>query len=133
MKKNLIIILAAVFVVAAVAVYYFTRPVDTSKQYYYSTGDAFVTNVIDSDKLIKTTVVLGLSQDIGDELDAKSAQVRDCVLYVLRNQTVEQYQMGDLQDQLSDAIVARLNETFPPEEGEAPLFAKAYFSDFVMQ
>ncbi|MEA4970125.1 MAG: flagellar basal body-associated FliL family protein [Candidatus Pelethousia sp.] len=133
MKKNLIIILIVVLVVAAGAVYYFTRPVDTSKQYYYSTGDAFVTNVLDSDKLIKTTVVLGLSQDIGNDLNEKSAKVRDCVLYVLRNQTVEQYQKGDLQDQLSDAIVGRLNEVFPPKEGEAPLFVKAYFSDFVMQ
>lgn len=133
MKKNLIIIIAVVIVVAAGAVYYFTRPVDTSKQYYYSTGDAFVTNVIDSDKLIKTTVVLGLSRDIGDELDEKSAMVRDGVLYVLRNQTVEQYQQGDLQGQLSDAIVERLNEVFPAQEGEAPLFVRAYFSDFVMQ
>ncbi len=133
MKKNSIIIIVAVILVAAGAVYYFTRPVDTNKQYYYSAGDAFVTNVIDSDRLIKTTVVLGLSQDVGDELDEKNAKVRDCVLYVLRNQTVEQYQQGDLQDQLSDAIVGRLNEIFPAHEGEAPLFVKAYFSDFVMQ
>ena len=133
MKKNTIIIIICVIAVAVGAVYYFTRPVETDKQYYYATGDAFVTNVLDSSKLIKTTVVLGLSRDAGDELDEKIAVVRDCVLNVLRNQTVEQYERGDLQDLLSAAIVERLNELFPAQQGEAPLFVKAYFSDFVMQ
>lgn len=133
MKKNIIIILIAIVAVAGGAVYFFTRPVDVNKQYYYSIGDAFVTNVLNSDKLIKTTVVLGLSQDVAEELTDKSAVVRDAVLYVLRNQTEEQYKQGNLQDQLSEAVVARLNTLFPEKEGVPPLFVKAYFSDFVMQ
>ncbi|MEA5058868.1 MAG: flagellar basal body-associated FliL family protein [Clostridia bacterium] len=133
MKKPIMIIIAAIAAAAiGIAAYFWAAP-DPAKQYYYSTGDAFVTNVLNSDRLIKTAVVLGISQDVGDDLNEKNAVLRDCILYVLRNQSEEQYQQGDLQQTLSNAIVERLNEIFPQEEGDAPLFVKAYFSDFVMQ
>lgn len=133
MKKPIIIAIAAVAVAAIGITVYFLGAPKPDRQYYHSTGEPFVTNVINSDKLIKTAVVLGLSKDVSDELTEKNAVLRDCILYVLRNQTEEQYQQGNLQQQLSDAIVSRLNGMFPQKEGEAPLFIKAYFNDFVMQ
>ena len=76
-----------------------------------------MTNVLNSDKLIKTAVVLGISRDETDELSDMNVVLRDCILSVLRSQTEEQYQQADLQQQLSDANVGRLNELFPQEEG----------------
>lgn len=132
MKKNSIIIIILVLAVVAGAVYFFLKPDDAGKEYYYSTGDPFVTNVVNSQMLVKTGVELTLSKDMGEKLATKKGVIRDAILYVLRTQTEEQYVQGDLRP-FSDAIVARLNELFPQEAGSAPLFVKANFTDFVTQ
>ncbi len=133
MKKPIIIVIAVIALAAiGIAASFLMKP-DPNKQYYYSTGDAFVTNVLNSQKLIKTAIVLGTSRDVTKDLAEKNAVLRDSILFELRNQTEEQYQQGDLQQQLSDDIVGRLNDLFPQKEGESPLFVQAYFSDFVMQ
>lgn len=132
MKKIIIIIIAAVVVAGGVLAYIFLIP-KAEKTFYYSTGDAFVVNVLDSSKLIKTTIVLGISQDKTDKLGDENAVLRDSILYVLRNQAEETYQRADLQDILSSQITERLNALYPVEEGERPLFLQAYFNDFVMQ
>jgi flagellar basal body-associated protein FliL len=133
MKKPMGIILLIAAVVIGVSAYFFFASSDGEEQYYYSVGEPFVTNVLDSDMLIKTAVVLETSSDVGKELDADSAVVRDCILNVLRGQTEEDFRQADLQLQLSDAIVSQLNALFPQEKGNSALFTRAYFTDFVMQ
>lgn len=132
-KKVLIIIIAVVLVGAAAAAFFLLQPKEV-KQFYISPGDAFVTNVLDSDRLIKTSVVLLTNDDQTEFLGEHNSAVRDTILSVLRGTSETEYRDANLQTMLSDKIVAKLNEQFPPEEAdELPKFAKVYFNDFVMQ
>jgi len=137
-KVLLIIIIVLVVAIAAVAYFLFLAPKNTElKTYFFSPGDAFVTNVLGTNRLIKTTMTLEITQDKATELTEKQPIIRDCIIYVLRSQTEEQFEDAELQTNLSNMILERLNALFPVEpkdDGEAiPLFMSVYFNDFVMQ
>ena len=136
MNKKIIIIIIAVVLVAGVAAAILLMQPREIKQFYYSPGDAFVTNVLDSDRLIKTTLVICTNGDQETLISEKNAVIRDTLLQVFRETPEEQYKSANLQTYLSDIRVARLNGLFPPEEGgenAVPRFARIYFNDFVMQ
>ena len=132
MKKTLIIVLAVVLVAVAALVWVFVIPHETPR-YFYSTGDAYITNVLDSESLIKTSMTLETSRDETDTLTAQNSAIRDCILNILRNQTEEVYKSGDMQEVISNQIINSLNQLFPAQEGESPLFLAVYFNDFVLQ
>lgn len=135
MKKLIIIIIAAVVVLGggAAAVFLFVLPGDDTIEYfYYNTGEAFVTNIVDSEFLVKAPITLEMTQDLTEDLTKKNAVVRDCIMRVLLHTPEEVYKSGNL-DQVSTSIVNELNAKFPPEDPEdPPIFSWAYFSDFVM-
>lgn len=131
MKKIIIIVVAVVLVLGAAAAVFLLMPREI-KYYYYSVGEPFVTNIIDSEYLVKAPITLEMTEDLTEDLTEKNAVVRDRILNVLMNTTEDVYRSGNLQ-QVSDAIVREMNMIFPQEDPEKPaIFTKAYFSDFVM-
>lgn len=115
MKKKLIIIIAAVLVLAVAAAVFFLMPkkIVTAN---LSVGEAFVVNILDSDMLAKVPVTLVINEKATEELTANNAQVRDCILGVLRRQTEEVYRSADMQKIVQQQIRDELNALFPSEE-----------------
>ncbi len=135
-KKMLIIIIAVVVLLAVAAGLYFfvfsKKDEETEPEIipsYYPLEDAFVTNVKDSGKLFKTTVILiADSPDLAELMTENQYLVRDEILFILRSLTEQDIASQTIQERLREQIPARLNEALGIEN-----FYSVMFSDFVMQ
>lgn len=135
MPKKLMIIIGAVLLIGgAVAVYFFVLRGSNQEEepvvvYNYAIENAFVTNVKDSTKLFKTTVILVVNEEGMEEtLDANIYIIRDTILFIMRNLTEEDISSSDIRDRLRNSIPAALNDALQIEN-----VISVYFSDFVMQ
>lgn len=131
-KKMILIIIIAVVLVGAAAAFFLLMPKE-EKTFYYSPGEAFVTNVLDSDRLVKATITFAISQDASDDLGERNSEIRDYVVYVLRNQSEDQFKDPEMQNNVAAQILDGLNMLFPVEADERPMFLDVHFNDFVMQ
>ena len=139
-KKKIVILLLLILLVVAIgagAAYYFIlRPAAAAaaaekpaELYEYAISDSFVTNVKDSNKLLKTTIVLVVDEkDLDDFLDENQYTIRDTILFILRGLTEDDIKNDDIQDTLRQSIPEALNEAL-----EIDSIVSIYFSDFVMQ
>ncbi len=138
MKKVIIIIAVLAIALGAAAYFIFLRgkaadseakPSQTPQLYTWAIEDYFVTNVKDSDKLFKISVVLVLNKPGMDEfLEAKQFTIRDALIFMLRDLTEDDISSPDIQDRLRVAIPEKLNKAL-----EIDNIVSAYFNDFVMQ
>lgn len=141
MKRKKIIIIAAaaaLLLAAGAAVYFFffrngeesEKGREKPEEYYeYAIKNSFVTNVKESSKLFKTTIVLVADEEGLDEFfEAKQSTVRDVILFMLRELTEEDIESADIQESLRVSIPAALNEALGVEN-----ITSIYFTDFVMQ
>jgi flagellar basal body-associated protein FliL len=97
--------------------------------YNYAIADSFVTNVKDSSKLFKTTVVLVLNKaEMDSFIKENQYTVRDTILFILRDLTEEDIKSSDIQDKLRISIPQALNAALKIDN-----IVSVYFSDFVMQ
>ena len=136
MNKKLIIIIAAVLVVAAaVCVYFFVIAKPPEKIYSdYEPGDYFVTNVKDSNSLIKTTIVLELYvyekdlDDITEYLTKNNHIIRDIIVFTLRSKTEEELRSQDIDKTLRQEIVQSISEQMGID-----YISTVYFNDYVIQ
>lgn len=133
-KKVMIIIL--VLVLAAAGVLYFTvfkgedeEPVRPEDNYYsYVPGDYFITNVKDSSRLLKVTIVLQLdSNKLEEKLKKEQYIIRDNILFYLRSLREEDILSEDIEDNLRANLKPILNEALGFES-----IVNIYFNDFVM-
>lgn len=132
------IVLSLLLIVAiAGGAYYFLiikkqQEIITAKEptyYTFELKDSFVTNVEDSKKLFKATIVLVLNKDKMDtELTAKLPLIRDTILFQLRDLTEEEISSPTIQGTLRKSIPAALNKALGITDVKS-----VYFSDFVMQ
>ena len=130
MKKVIIIVLAVVLVAAGVFSYFFFFSGDKEEEIVlFSPGDFFVTNVKDSTKLLKITVVLGLNTDKENEyLTENTPIVRDVILQVLRQNTEDQLKNAESQETIRKELTSALKQRL-----EMDYLVTVYFSDFVIQ
>lgn len=136
-NKKLLIILIVVVLLAAIGagIYFFVLKDDKEEDSaevvpsYYPLENAFVTNVKDSNKLFKTTVILiADSAELTELMTKKQYVIRDEILFILRSLTEEDIASQNIQERLRELIPARLNAALGIEN-----FYSAMFSDFVMQ
>jgi flagellar basal body-associated protein FliL len=135
-KKKVLTILAVLAILVTVGVVYTimsrSKADDTSGEptlYQYSVEDPFVTNVKDSQKLFKTTVILVTDEEGMDEFLAENQYViRDSILFIMRSLTEEDIESEDIQDVLRESIPVALNSALGIDS-----IVSIYFSDFVMQ
>ena len=135
MKKKVILLILVPLLIAAAGVsgyFFFLRNKDTSSEpqiYTYDIKDSFVTNVKDSNKLFKTTIVIVANSDqLTDLLTQKEYVVRDTILFLLRNLTEEDISSQTIQDTLRPKIADALNQALGIDS-----ITSVYFGDFVMQ
>jgi flagellar basal body-associated protein FliL len=133
MNKKLIPILAALIVVAAGALYFLVlSPGGEEKAAVYTEylpGEYFVTNVRDSDNLLKATPVLVLDTDkLSDELEKDNARVRDAINTVLCSIDKETLLDVNQRGLVKRAIIEAVNECLGITN-----VVDVLFNDFVMQ
>lgn len=137
-KKPVILIIVIVLLLAIIAggAYYFlvARKSQSQKKtqessYTYELDDAFVTNVKDSQKLFKASVVLVLDTDkLQDTLKKEQPVIRDTILFMFRDLTEEDICSDTIQDKLRKEIPAAINKKLHIKD-----VVSVYFGDFVMQ
>ena len=134
MKKKVIISIVIILVLAAVggAIYFLAlqdKGDESEPIYTYNIEDAFVTNVKDSNKLFKTTIVIVADSDqLADLLSKNQYIVRDTILFLLRDLTEEDIDSDTIQDTLRVEITDALNQALNIEN-----ITSVSFGDFVMQ
>lgn len=132
MKKKLIIIILILAVVGA-ALYFFVFSGPKKPEIsYYTPGDYFVTNIKDSTRLVKVTIVLGLesTDPTGTEeyLTKVNHVIRDIVVFTLRDKTEEELRSDAIRDTLTVELVKNINEGLGVD-----YIKTIYFNDFVIQ
>ena len=140
MKKQPLIIILVILILVIVAggLYYMLVLKDQAanssaetepKVYTYALDDSFITNVKDSRKLFKTTIILVSSaEDLKETLDANQYIIRDTILFILRDLTEEEICSDTIQDTLRKEIPDALNQALKIDS-----ITSVYFGDFVMQ
>lgn len=133
-KKKLIIIIALVVAVAVGAGYYFffmpkgEKPIVYA---YYSPGEYFVTNVKDSSRLLKSSIVLVLNTEdskLQENLTTENARIRDTIIFLLREQGEDELRSTGNKDDLRKNIIEQLNIQLNIDN-----IVDVLFNDFVMQ
>lgn len=149
-KKILIPIILVVVLAVAAVLYFFVFTGEKPVVYtYFTPGDYFVTNVKDSNRLLKTVVVM-----VYDEKDKKLTElmavnqslIRDTVIFILRDLNEAAIKDQTTVENLRQIIRDRLNEVLGLSENqiEDPTAASGFrvegsyiydilFSDYVMQ
>ncbi len=95
---------------------------------YYSPGEYFVTNLFESESLVKVTVSLGMSEDQTEMLTNENALVRNDITFILRSLKEEDFNDPNLEKTLSDKICSKLNSEF-----QVDIFKRVIFSDLLVQ
>ena len=120
-KKALIIIIAAVVVVGAAAFVFLSgmlggggeeEPVDKPVELsYYVPGDYFVTNIVQSELLLKATISLGFDKATVDAnvLKERTSEIRDVINRELRTLTEEDVNDPDILDILKERLLISLS------------------------
>lgn len=131
--KKIIIIIAVALVVAGAAVYLlFLMPPPAPETFYYVPGDYFVTNIADSTRLLKTTIVLEISAPKPDEVTAYLTEnnhiLRDVIVFTLRSKTEDELRSNDIEKTLRLEIVDNLESKMGLDYIET-----IYFNDYVIQ
>jgi flagellar basal body-associated protein FliL len=139
MSKTLIIIVlvAVILVIAAAASYYFFiwRGQDTGDSepqveegVVFHTGEVFVTNLRNSELLLKTDVFISVPNRNLSILQDNVQLVRDRIIRVLRSFTEEDILNENLQDMVRDRIKSDLQNTLNIDK-----ILDVYFTEFVLQ
>lgn len=132
MKKILIIIAIAVVVAGAAAYLLFFMPAPEPETVYYVPGDYFVTNIADSTRLLKSTIVLELSttdkEGVTKYLTENNHIIRDIIVFTLRSKTEDELRSNGIEDTLRTEIVGNLETKMGLD-----YMKTIYFNDYVIQ
>jgi len=132
MKKILIIVIATLIVAGAAVYLLFLMPPPAAETVYYVPGDYFVTNIADSTRLLKTTIVLELSTTDPDGVTAYLTEnnhiLRDIIVFTLRSKTEEELRSNEIEKTLRDEIVNNLESKMGLD-----YIVTIYFNDYVIQ
>ena len=95
----------------------------------YDPGEYFITDVKGGGSLLKTDIMIYVEDDrLEEQLIENNHIIRNDIIFILRNMTAEELKAEGVEQTLSGAITARLNEEFATES-----FTRIYFNEFVIQ
>jgi flagellar basal body-associated protein FliL len=133
MKKKILIIIPVILALGA-ALYFFViaAPPKPAEKSFYATGDSFVTNIKDSARLAKITVVLGILSNETEKADEflkeHNQMIRDTIVFTLRSKTEAELRADNVKDDLCDELIKNLNTAL-----EIDYISGVYFTDYVIQ
>lgn len=127
--KKAVIILMIILTVGAGGFFIWRGQVEKDHSFNYDPGDYFVTDMTNSKRLLKTDIVIHMSDVRKQEFYAdNNHRIRNAILFVLRSKTEEELRTKDIESVLDQELRARLNSEFANGE-----FIKIYFNEFVIQ
>jgi flagellar basal body-associated protein FliL len=132
MKKILIIIIAVVVVVGAAVYFLFLSPPPKPETIFYVPGEYFVTNIADSTRLLKATIVLEISTTEPDAvtlyLTENNHIIRDNIVFTLRSKSEGELRSEGIEETLRTEIVKNLESKMGLD-----YITTIYFNDYVIQ
>jgi flagellar basal body-associated protein FliL len=132
MKKIIIIIAAVLLVAGGVTYFVFLKPAPEPELSYYSPGENFVTNIKDSVRLLKTSVVLEISttdtEKVTEYLTENNHVIRDIIVFALREKTEDELRSMGVEEELREELKQNISEKMGVD-----YLQKVYFNDFVIQ
>lgn len=135
-NKGIIVLLVLIIVLGAAAAIYFVMFAPNKEtadhRSSYVPGDYFITNVKESENLVKTTIVLVVDKSKEDTeffemLTDKNYIIRDAIVMILRSKTYEELCADDVKSVLTEEIVSKVNEALGITN-----IVTIYFSDYVV-
>lgn len=132
--KKIIIIVLIILIVGGAVYWFLLKPPAEPVTSYHVPGDFFVTNVKDSTRLLKTTIVIELLIQKSEETKIKefltenNHVIRDTIVFTLREKTEDELRAIEVDDALRKEIVKRLSERM-----ELDYIQTIYFNDYVIQ
>lgn len=131
--KKILIIIGVVLVVAGAAAYFlFLAPPPEPETMYYVPGDYFVTNISDSTRLLKSTIVIEISttdtKGVNEYLTENNHIIRDIIVFTLRSKPEAELRSNGIEDTLRTEIVENLKEKMGLD-----YITTIYFNDYVIQ
>jgi len=131
-KKVIIIVVIALVAVGAAAYFLFLSGPGEPKDGFYTPGDYFVTNIKNSERLVKVTLVLGISTPdlvkAQKQLTEVNHVIRDIIVFSLREKTEDELRADSIKETLNKELVKKLNEWLGID-----YITTIYFNDFVIQ
>ena len=132
MKKILIIVIVVMILMGVAGYLLFLMPPPPVETIYYVPGDYFVTNIADSTRLLKTTIVLELSTAEADKvteyLTENNHILRDIIVFTLRSKTEDELRSNGIEETLRTEIVNNLESKMGLD-----YIVTIYFNDYVIQ
>lgn len=132
-KPNYLVLIIAILALGTAAYLFFFKDRDSAGDepvlLNYVIEDPFVTNVKNSSKLFKTTVVLVVNEEkISEFLDTNLYIIRDEILFIIRDLAEEDITKQGIEEELRVSMPKALNEALQIDS-----IISVLFSDFVMQ
>ncbi len=132
MKKILIIVIVVMILMGVAGYLLFLMPPPAAETIYYVPGDYFVTNIADSTRLLKTTIVLELSTAEADKvteyLTENNHILRDIIVFTLRSKTEDELRSNGIEETLRTELVNNLESKMGLD-----YIVTIYFNDYVIQ
>ncbi len=132
MKKILIIVIVVMILMGVAGYLLFLMPPPAAETIYYVPGDYFVTNITDSTRLLKTTIVLELSTAEADKvteyLTENNHILRDIIVFTLRSKTEDELRSNGIEETLRTELVNNLESKMGLD-----YIVTIYFNDYVIQ
>ncbi len=132
MKKILIIVIMVMILMGVAGYLLFLMPPPAAETIYYVPGDYFVTNITDSTRLLKTTIVLELSTAEADKvteyLTENNHILRDIIVFTLRSKTEDELRSNGIEETLRTELVNNLESKMGLD-----YIVTIYFNDYVIQ
>ena len=133
MKKKAVVAVLILAVVLGAVYFFMLKPEQEPIPITFAPGDYFVTNVKDSNRLLKTAVVLVINNDasyshLPAKLDEHVAIVRDSIIFILRELSEDEIRASGVEQDLRAKIRQSINYKL-----ETTGVQDVLFSDFVMQ
>ncbi|NLT57783.1 MAG: flagellar basal body-associated FliL family protein [Clostridiales bacterium] len=132
-KQTTLVILVVLLLCAAAGAYWFYSNREVPETFFdYSPGDYFVTNVKDSKRLFKVSVVLRLTTDddkvIAEVFTRNNALIRDIIIFTLREMNEGALVDINMHNLVREQLRLKIGEALGTD-----LIGKVLFNDYVMQ
>ncbi|MCK9479800.1 MAG: flagellar basal body-associated FliL family protein [Firmicutes bacterium] len=128
-KKNTYVLLVAMLCTASAFAGYAFVSGPKEKTFAYSPGDYFITNIADSKSLLKSGMVIEVTDKKHFiELTRNSHKARDIIIGILRSKTYSEIKSPDIQLVLKEQIKEGISKTL-----NGITVSDIYFNEFVVQ
>lgn len=95
----------------------------------FNTGDSFITNIKDNKSILKCDIYIEVDDnDTAEQLKDDIPKIRDRIILILRDLTIEDVGRQDIQKELKKRIQSDLQENL-----DIPNITNIYFNEFVVQ